>query len=64
MLRLWYVRDGEVEEYGGQAPDWETSFVVCAGSPEKAVINVLHYRQGCLERVDILYHDKTVTVIP
>ena len=64
MLKLWYVRDGEVEEYGGQVADWENSFVVCAKSAEKAVISVIHYRRGNLERVEILHDDKAVTVIP
>jgi len=64
LLNLWYVCDGDVEEYSGQVPDWETSFIVCAKSPEKAVINVIHYRRGQLDRVDILHNDKAVTVIP
>ena len=64
MLKLWYVDDGDVEEYRGQEADWERSFIVCAKSPEKAANNLANYRLGHLDSVDIIYKNKTITVIP
>lgn len=63
MLKLWYVCDGGVEEYSGQSPDWESSFIACASSPEKAIVNVIYYRRGQLDSVDIIYNDRAITVI-
>jgi len=63
MNHLWYVRDGQVEEYSGQEVDWRDSAVVFAPSPEAALINVMKYRQGLAERVGLSWCGRDIEVI-
>lgn len=63
MNFFWYVCDGEVEEYRGQGVNWNNSVVVFAKSPQDALLKVMKYHQGMLERVGVMYGDKRIEVI-
>jgi hypothetical protein len=60
---FWYVCDGEVEEYNGQEANWNNSVVVFAKSPQDALLKVMKYHQGILERIGVRYGDKSIEVI-
>jgi len=60
---FWYVCDGEVEEYNGQEANWNNSVLVFARSPQDALIKVMRYHQGMLERVGVLYGGRSIEVI-
>ena len=63
MLAFWYVCDGNIEEYNGQAADWKRSFVVCAKTPDDVILKVLKYNQGMLQRCDVLCKGRVTTII-
>lgn len=63
MHFYWYVRDGEVEEYNNQQPDWKSSVIVRAKTPEDALLNVMKYRSGVLERIEIMHDGKSIHII-
>ena len=63
MTYIWYVCDGEVEEYSGQEADWRSSVIVFAMSPEAALIKVMKYHQGMMERTGLMFNDRTIEVI-
>ena len=60
---FWYVCDGEVEEYCGQDVNWDNAVVVFARSPEDALLKVLKYHRGRLERVGVICGGKSIEVI-
>lgn len=63
MNFFWYVCDGEVEQYSGQEVNWSNSVVVFARSPQDALLKVIKYHQGILERIDVMYGGKSIEVI-
>ena len=60
---FWYVCDGDVEEYQGQETNWINAVVVFAKSPENALIKVMQYHQGMLERIQLMHDGKYIEVI-
>lgn len=60
---VWYVCDGQVEEYSGQIPNWDNSVLVCAEDPEDALIKVMEYYRRRLEPSEITYNGIIVRVI-
>ncbi|HMM19727.1 MAG TPA: hypothetical protein PKA10_03235 [Selenomonadales bacterium] len=63
MISFWFVCDGKVEEYSGQEADWDNSAVVLAKSPEEALIKLILYNGGTLERGGVLYNGKVIEAI-
>ena len=62
-MLFWYVCDGEVEEYSGQKANWDNSLVICAQTPEDALIKALLYYRGDLQRKDFPHEGKIVSAI-
>lgn len=62
-MYFWHVCDGEVMEYNGQKVDWRNSVVVFAVSREDALIKVMKYHQGLLEKVDVAHGGEIIEVI-
>lgn len=60
MNFFWYVCAGRVEEYSGQEVDWSGSAVVFARSPEEALLKVLKYHRGRIERVSISWQGQEI----
>lgn len=60
---FWYVCDGEVAVFSGQDVNWNNSVIVFATSPEWALIKVMKYHLGMLERVEVMHGGKTIEVI-
>ncbi|EGO63943.1 hypothetical protein [Acetonema longum] len=50
-------------EYNGQKADWRNSVVVFAVSREDALIKVMKYHQGLLEKVDVAHGGEIIEVI-
>jgi hypothetical protein len=63
MKFIWYVCDGNVEEYNGQEADWNKSVLVFARSPEDALLKVMKYHLRLLERIGIIWCGKEIEVI-
>lgn len=63
MEILWFVCDGEVEEYTGQKANWCNSFIVFARSPEDALLKVMKYHLGRMRRCATVYSGKDIEVI-
>jgi len=60
---FWYVCDGEVEKYSGQEANWNNSVIVCAESPEDALVKVMKYHLGILKRIGVICGGKSIEVI-
>jgi hypothetical protein len=52
-----------VAKYDGQQPDWKSSVLVIAASPEEALLKVMRFHQGLLERVETVQKGKTIAAI-
>ena len=63
MLTLWYISDGNVEEYKDQQVSWKNSVIVLAARPEEALIKLMHYHQGRLARVEMLHNSRQIYAI-
>lgn len=63
MKYFWYVCDGQVEEYSGQEANWQNSVIVFARSPEAALVKVMKFHQGIMERIGVMYCGKSIEVI-
>lgn len=63
MISFWFVCDGIVEEYNGQDANWDTSVVVLAKSPEEALIKVMRYYGGVLERGAVVFKGRAIEAI-
>jgi hypothetical protein len=63
VLAYWYVCNGNVAKYDGQQPDWKSSVLVIAASPEEALLKVMRFHQGLLERVETVQKGKTIAAI-
>ncbi|BBB90487.1 MAG TPA: hypothetical protein PKA28_15610 [Methylomusa anaerophila] len=63
MASFWYVSDGEVEAFSEQEVDWKNSALVIAPSPEDALIKVMQYNQGIIDRVELIYNGRAVVAI-
>lgn len=63
MKYFWYVHDGHVEQYSGQEANWQNSVIVFARSPEEALLRVMRYHLGMLERIAVLCYGKSIEVI-
>lgn len=63
MKIFWYVRDGEAREYRGQQADWSASYIVFARSQEEALLKVMKYHLGKLERSSVVYGAKAIEVL-
>ena len=63
MTCIWYVCDGEVEVHNGQEVDWRSSVLVFARSPGDALIKVMKYHLGMLERTGLVFEGKPIEVI-
>jgi ribosomal protein L19 len=59
----WYVCNGKVEEYKNQQPDWKNSVIVRAKTPGDALLNVMKYHSGTLERIEVIHEGKNIQVI-
>ena len=64
MTTIWFVYDGQVEEYNGQKVNWNNQVVVCAESPMDALTKVLLYYRGTLKRQDVKYNGTIIAAIP
>jgi len=63
VSKIWYVRDGHVEEYCGQEANWNNEIIVSADLPEDALIKALMYYRKELKRQKILYNGTMIFVI-
>lgn len=63
MLTIWYICDGIVEEYRGQRPTWQNSYLVLAASPEDALLKLMRYHQRLLDLVEIVHDGRTILAI-
>lgn len=60
---FWFVREGTVAEYSGQESDGHNSYIVFARSPEDALLKVMRYHLGRLQRRGAVYGGKAIEVI-